>query len=210
MEKHYGGEFHASTMNGKSVYYFLQPTTMDACNLTREARKLAPSEWKCEGGIHAKPDIGPINVHISHHRIGDKPLNFVTDGVHLALRSFLNQFGQEILARDLILGKVFGPDGRLNDEWVTYRGRRRIIVRGSHCTGCRTCDVCGRTLYSFKGEPYLYPTPPSDADVFEANVMGMVISESIFSHLVMSPKSKIAVSRVEVIDPPLDGLGTLD
>lgn len=197
-------------MNATHIYYYLQPSTMNPCNATLEERKRIRNTWKCPGCTLPKPDFGAIDITIAQTKIRDEPLNFVTDGVDLALMSFLDQMGQDVVSRDLLLGNVFGPDGKLNEEWVTYRGRYSVVIRGENDITTRKCESCGRRFYGSKGEQYLYPAPPSEANVFEYYGMGMVVTERIFNRLEIPPKSKIAVTRLEVIDPPLDGLGLLE
>lgn len=208
-------------MNENRVFYQLKPGTMDACNLTKSARADAERTWRCPSCGSPRPGTEAIDVQIEQSEIKDGPLNLVFDGVALALRSFLAQLGKDVINRDLMLGRVFGPDGNELEEWCTYRSRREIIVRGADeragpdypvynvCYRC--CNACGHILYGALLDKYhyLYPTPPQDAEVFQDS-RSLVVPDYLFSRLEVPKKARIYVDRLEVLDAPLDGFGVLE
>lgn len=52
---------------------------------------------------------------------------------------------------DLWLGNVFDFEGRCIDDWKTFRGRHRLIVRGSKNVSYRQCVECGRYVFFAMG-----------------------------------------------------------
>jgi hypothetical protein len=106
-------------------------------------------------------------------------MNFASGCLPLARLSFLLRLGEERVRRELYLGKVFGPDGSRWDDWVTFRGRRGLIVRGTKHAGNRVCAECGRNLYFGMHPRYLYPQPPTDVEIFESSLGGLILPEHV-------------------------------
>lgn len=197
-------------MSSAQIFFSLQPSG-DGVELTPSARNEARATWKCPGGQHVKPNVGSIDAHIQQRCIRETPLVSTGEDLRLSLRSFLSQFGNDIVARDLYIGRVFGPDGEEISEWCTYRARKRVIIRGNEDAGYRRCEACGRVLYSAPSKlRFLYPTPPSGVDVFESDLGGMVLTESIFDQLTIPNQADLYIDRLQVIEPPPDGLGLLE
>ncbi|MGH7428853.1 MAG: hypothetical protein ACREJ4_10955 [Candidatus Methylomirabilaceae bacterium] len=139
------------------------------------------------------------------------PLKFVMGcGIPVARKDFLFSFGEDLVRRDLWLGRVFGPDCRLVDDLVTFRGRCRLIVRGHRDVGHRTCEECGRQLYFASiGGSYLYPEPPSDITLFESDLWGLIVPDEIFRRVDLEPWRKVTHERLRVAESPRDGLFNL-
>lgn len=124
-------------------------------------------------------------------------------------RELLQAFPSEIVGRDLFLGKVIGDGHTELEEWLTFQGRHRLIVRGRLDPGARICEECGRQLYSAGGRPYLFPAPPPGADVFESDLRGLIVTESLFQQIDLTPWKKLRKEKLPVLEAPLDGLGVL-
>jgi hypothetical protein len=149
------------------------------------------------------------------------PLNFVSANIGLAQKSFLAQIGWDIVERDLYLGRVFNYHRKLLDDWVTFHGRRHLVVRGAderagpdypiYNVRYRCCHICGRVLYGALRDKhhYLYPSPPTDAEIFEDRC-SLIVPDYLFAKLEIPKKAKIAIDRLEVLDEPLDGFGILE
>jgi hypothetical protein len=205
-------------MSNVKYYYKLCPLTSDPEDLTKQARAEAARTWECSECTSLKLGAGAIDAQISVSRIKDKPINFVTDGIGLALRSFLDQLGPDVVERDLHIGRVFGSDGEELKDWCTFYGRREVVVRGcdnledeNDRAGYRVCRQCGRTLYFALEKPhYLCPSPPTDAEVFTDHCLALVVPDYLLAKLEIPKKSKIAVTRLEVLAEPLDGFGPLE
>ena len=147
------------------------------CSMEREAFAHAQETWLCGACLRPRPGVKDVDVVVEQSRIGPAPLTSVLGcGVPVARLDFLQALvGPAAVRRDLLLGRVFAVGGRRLDGWVTWRGRRRVIVRGSRQESCRPCAVCGMPCYFALGERRLSPAPPDDADVFESDHMGLVV-----------------------------------
>jgi hypothetical protein len=140
----------------------------------------------------------------------DKPLNFVSGcGLPIVYVPFLERFPRGLVDRDLYLGKIRLENGREVSEWATFRGRRRILVRGTKDPHFRKCDQCGRHTYSALGKAYLYPDPNEEYMLFESGGFGLVLSEQLYSLLDLGEWKKLEIERAPVLDPPPDGFGEL-
>jgi hypothetical protein len=184
--------------------------TMNPCSLTKAARREARQTWLCTGCCAPKPSSDPIDAYLEE-RPRDKPLNFI-NGTSLTViyKPFLDQFPAEAVARDLILGSIYGPRGRLLTDWVTLRGRKEVIIRGSKDAGYRICTDCGRKVYFAMDREYLYPALPLETDIFErSGGGGIVVSTRASSGIDLSPYRRLDVIDLPVLDRPLDGFDEL-
>lgn len=192
------------------TYYHIQTATMDPCALTKDALVHARKSWLCGGCGAPKPGIAEVDVQIDTDPIGLSPLNFVNGtSVPLARKSFLFQLGFDLLRNQMHIGKVIDSKGNVLDEWVTFRGRERVIVRGSKNVFHRVCDLCERHVYFAMGKRYLYPAPSSDAAVMESDLFGLVLSEDQFAKVIVNEREGLTVDELPVLPKPLDSLGNL-
>ncbi len=194
-------------MSGK-MYIGLQSQTMVPCDLTDVAYEHARHTWLCTGCCVPKPGIQAVDVYLQETP-RDKPLNFVNGcGVNVVFTEFLEKLPQDAVQSDLYLGNVFGPNGKQLTDWRTFRGRRRIIVRGSKKAGHRQCVNCGRDVYFAMGQRFLYPEPPKDVTLIESD-LGLVLPQEIFAKSVIGRWPKLRIDMLPVLDMPRDGLGEL-
>ena len=158
-------------MSNDQIYYHISPNTMDPCTMTKEAGAVAEQTWFCSGCNYPKPGYQALDAFIEDNKPSGGPLNMVNGwGLPLIRKDFLFSFGEDAIRKDLFLGKLYGPDGNLIEDWVTFRGRGKLIVRGSKRAGFRQCDKCGRNAYYAEGSRYLYPAPPKDVLLFESHL----------------------------------------
>ena len=140
----------------------------------------------------------------------DAPLTFVMGaGVPIILRRFLDALGAEIIERDLALGAVLDPRGEPVQDWVTFCGRRRLIIRGSKNVSYRECGDCGRHVYFAMGKRYLFPSPPNDATIFESDLFGLVVPGLLYERLQVREWRGLTIDELPVLSAPLDSLGEL-
>ncbi len=182
---------------------------LDGCSLSREPQSLVSQNWLCIGCKRALPGSTPIDIYVEETRM---PKRAMGSALLLGLvhRSFLAEFDEDAIARDLILGKVFHEDGRFASDWYTIRSRRRVIVRGSKNANYRICDCCRQVSYSAMGKRYLHPCPPEDCDIFESDLAGMVFRTKLVEHIDFKKYRKMQVDKLPILDPPPDGLGLLE
>jgi hypothetical protein len=131
-------------------------------------------------------------------------------GLSVACRPFLDSFPSDIVNRDLYLGRVFGADGKPFEDWVTFRGKNRLIVRGNKHAAVRKCVDCGRDVYFAMGTKYLYPQPSAAATIFESGGGGgIIVDERFLSSVDLDSWRMLDVQPLPVLNEPLDGLGEL-
>ena len=177
------------------MFVCLQSTTMNPCFLAEDAYAEAKRSWLCSGCCSPKPGFGAVDARLQEAP-KDKPLNFVMGcGLPVAYGKFLDRLGESLVERDLSLGQVFGPDGTRLEDWVTFRGRRRLIIRGSREVSYRRCTECGRDVYFAMGKRYLYPNPPQDVALFESDLFGLVLPEEIFLRVAIEERRGASQNR---------------
>jgi hypothetical protein len=197
-------------MSEMPKFYGLGSNTMNPCFLTHEARDEAQRTYLCRGNPHPKPDITVVDVWLQDRAPRDMPMNFVYScGVPLVHKELLELLGDDVVRRDLYIGRVFGKGGKEIEDWVTARGRRRVILRGDREASYRLCSECGRTRYSAQGNRYLFPAPPTDATIFESHLFGLVVPRDIYERVAAKKWRRLAITKLPILDPPPDGLGVL-
>ena len=178
--------------------------------MTHDARERARRSWACSDGPHPTPAATVVDVWLQDNTPRDKPLNFVMfGGIPVVHRELLKLFGDDNVERDLYIGRVIGARGKELPDWVTARGRDRLIVRGTRNAGSRICDVCGRLFYFAQGANYLYPAPPNGRAIYESSSCGFVVTREIGERIADHKWRRMTVEPIPVIDPPPDGLGIL-
>jgi len=119
-------------MSDVPVFFHLHSTTMNPCCDTKDSYAEAQRTWLCPGCGYPKPGVKAVDVWLQDRSPRDKPLNFVYgSGVGLIHKELLDLIGAEIVQRDLYIGRIIGDRGNEVKDWVTFRGRRGVFVRGS-------------------------------------------------------------------------------
>lgn len=196
-------------MSDLGYYLHLQSKTMNPCSLEKRAYAEATGTWLCSGCARPKPGVDRVDAHIQDDE-PEGPLNFVNGcGLPLARVSFLLTLGEERVKRDLNLGQVFGPNRSQMPDWATFRGRQRLIVRGSKHVSHRVCPDCGRDVYFAMGTRYLYPAPPRDVEIFESDLFGLILPESVATDLDIGEIRGVTRERLKVLQEPRDSLPAL-
>ncbi len=191
-------------------YIHIRPTGMNPCSLEKKFFSYARKTWLCIGCGAPKPSIGELNIQIQEDNPSDVPLTFVSGcGIILARRDLIELFDKEIVRKDLIIGTVSGSTGEILEDWMTIRGHKRLIVRGSKNISYRCCESCGRHVYFAMGTPYLFPTPPSDTSVFESDLYGLIVSKDIVGDISLRKWPKLVVEILNISLQPKDQLGDL-
>lgn len=198
-------------MSEHTAYYQIGSGDVWGCAVDREQLLQIQSIWCCESCYRIRvPDVA-IDVQVEYRpemKING-PLNFIYF-LGLVWKPFLDLFDPMAVQRDLRLGRVFGPDGSLYEDWLTFRGRCEVIVRGTKHVQYRICEKCGRVIYSAMGKRYLFPAPPCGAELFAAGGSRLVIPESAFARLDLGKwRKKVYIERLPVPETPPDGLGLL-
>ncbi|MBI4557402.1 MAG: hypothetical protein HY706_07460 [Candidatus Hydrogenedentes bacterium] len=193
----------------EEYYYWLSSSSRSALHLTREAYDQARHTWLCAGCVLPKPDVMKVDAMIGYMP-ENIPLNFVSGtGVGVARKDFLFSLGEDKVGRDLCFGRVFGPEGQLLDDWITFIGKHRIIVRGTKHVSARICEECGRQIYFAMGRRYLYPRPPEGISIFDEGSSGLVVREALVGRVKLNQWRGLACLKLPVLSAPRDGLGDL-
>lgn len=151
-----------------------------------------------------------VHVRVVPQSLGTATLNFVNGtGVAVARKSFMAALGTDAIENDLFVGRVENERGDQLEDWFTYRGRRRLIIRGSKHVSYRICEVCGKNVYFAMGKRYLYPDPLVNAKLFESHLFGLVIREDVFTQLNVAMWVGVTTERLPVVLRPTDSLGIL-
>lgn len=181
----------------------LQAATLDPCSLTREAYERARETWLCSGCGAPRPGVTSVDVRLQELPRKDL-LTFVSGcGVPIARRHLLQELAGEALETDLWLGRVLGADDEEQTEWVTFRGRHPLIVRGSRNVSHRVCGECGRNVYFAMGSRYLCPPPPGGIKVFETDLLGLAVFGQVITR---RPWPSIALETLPIREHAADGL----
>ncbi len=192
-------------------YFAVLSKSSNSCSLTHECRAAARHSWMCSGCTSVKPSTTSVDVWLQEKSPANKPFNFVFvgGGIRLVHSDLLLQFGEENIARDLYIGRVYGGAGNELTDWSTVRGRKRVLLRGSSDVKHRICPDCGQLLYSALGPSYLYPEPPEDAAIFESNLCGFVVRKEVAERIAAIKSRRMSIEPLPILDPPPDGLGIL-
>ena len=189
-------------------YYHLRSTGMSACAFTEEYYEYARSTWLCAECGSPMPGTTSVDVRIQERTPPEKPLTFV-HCVPIIHRALLNSIGLELVRTYLYIGKVFGPTGMELEDWVTFRGHQRVIVRGSKSASYRQCCNCGQILYFAMGKRYLYPRPADDAAIYESDLSGLVVRPELLRRVHAERWPQLGVEKLPVVGVPWDNLPEL-
>jgi len=192
-------------MNDRDYYISVSSLAMNPAELASATSAEARDNWLCSGCTSVKPKTEALTVQLKNQSL-EGPLN-VTFGPTLAFahKSFLFRLGEERVRRHLFLGEVYGPNGRRWDDWVTFRGRHRLIVRGTKDVALRVCPLCGANLYFSRGAQYLYPEPPTNIEIFESHLNGLIFPDYVGRELGIGGVIR-RVRGAEILDWPSSGV----
>lgn len=195
----------------KTFYYHVYPGSLNPCSMTKTASAHARETWLCVGCSTPRPEVMAIDVYLQDSE-PTGVLNFVNGhGVPLIRRDVLLSFGEDIVRRDLHVGRVFDRNKKLIADWSTFRARQKLIVRGSKNVSYRRCLQCGRPVYFAMGSRYLCPLPEKAEVLSESDLFGLVIPEALFVEIEHDFSRMVGVQcdRLSVLAAPKDGLAVL-
>jgi hypothetical protein len=171
----------------------------------------AQASWFCRGCSWPRPSVTSVDVRIAEKSPGRLPLTLIFGaGVGLIKHSFLRTLVEEAeIQADLFLGRVVNSEGDELDDWATFRGRRRLIIRGSKNVAYRMCSECGRDVYFAMGKPYLHPRPPEDAALYQAGQAGLLLPIDAVDARSVKRWPGLYADRIKVAHVAMDGLPAL-
>ena len=218
-------------MSDPDYYVHIESLTTETGDFVDWAYAEAKKNILCPGCLRPKPGVERVDAHIQNRRLKG-PLSFVSGCcIPLARLSFLLKSAQGRVDGDLWLGNVFAPDGTRLDDWVTFRGKCGLIVRGTGHAGNRVCPDCERNCYFAMHPCYLYPEPPTQVEIFQSDTSGLIVPDYVATEAGIGGKTKrvrsaelidwpnvadidrkprrLLVERVRVLHEPADGLPAL-
>lgn len=194
-------------MNIVKIYYHIYSASTDSLSVSHETAAELQKSWLCKGCNCPKPNTENVDITIQESTVGNGPLNIIWGaGVGVARRDFLAEFGKVRIKRNFWLGRLFTKDDGEVKDWVTYRGKNIVIIRGRQNVKQRNCDVCGQFLYYAAGSRYLFPTPPFNIEIFESHLQGLVVGSEVFDRLTLFRWSKLYIEKVPVKSKAYDGV----
>jgi hypothetical protein len=183
-----------------------EPSYYEVSGENGSGRSLAPGEleralgsWVCPRCQFVLPGCGPIDIVIGDEGPIDTPLAFLyVHWLGLVWNEFLAPLGPELVARDLHLGRVAYPDGRVVEGWSTFHGRHRVLIRGSKKgLDYSRCQKCGRKYYNSFGPYYLCPPPP-EHEILTTDC-GLILRHELFSLLkIKGQRKRVTIRRLAV------------
>jgi hypothetical protein len=178
--------------------------------MVKSAYQQARQTWLCNGCAFPKPDTEVVDATIQEEKPDNTPLNMISGcGVGIARKDFLFAFGEELARQHLYLGQVFDPSGSPMEDWITFVGHHKIIIRGSKNVTVRCCSECGRNVYFGMGQFHLYPQPSYGVSIFDAGNGILVISKDLVRRINLNKWRKLDYMELPVLETPKDGLAEL-
>jgi hypothetical protein len=197
-------------MSNSPSFYSFCSTAQEACSIEKACHAEAHRTWLCTGCASPKPGTKELDATVQNESMEGPPLNFVFGcDLGVARKEFLFAFGENVVRHHFYLGRLSRDDGTPFDDWVTFRGKHRIFVRGSKHAQYRQCTLCGRRLYFALGKHYLYPQPPAGVTIFDTGNGGLVLTEDLVQGVTINKWRKLEFLKLPILDAPLDGLGDL-
>lgn len=165
------------------AYYFLTTSTLSPCYLIKQDYARAAETWCCKGCKLPRIGCGEIDVSLQEAP-QNIPLNIIMGvGVGIIQDEFLDALGHSIARQYLFLGRVYGPDGKLIERFMTFRGKQTLIIRGNEKSSYRKCEVCGRDIYFAMGKKYLLGDIPSGIPIFGSLSNQLIVNEDVYQKI---------------------------
>jgi len=111
-------------------------------------------------------------------------------------------------AQCLRLGRLANPNGDIIEEFRTFVGVERIILRGNRESEHRICKSCGALIYTYLPPESPYVTAPQIASgrpIYEIT-MQLLVNESIRERIGDRWSDVLTFYDVPVLTSPRDGL----
>jgi hypothetical protein len=190
------------------TYIHFQSATMEPCTTSRGVIEAAT--WVCTGCRMPRDNAANISVMIDRESLRAQYLTFVGGlAVGLINEAFLASFDIQSRSADLLLDPVFDLQGQIVEGWKAFRGKERVIIRGSKNVTCRICDKCGRNVYFAMGKRYLYPAPSAGRRILGSDLFGLVIPMKDYQRFLRKEWPGVTIDNLTVRESASDGLGAI-
>lgn len=124
-------------------------------------------------------------------------------------RDFFDAIGAEVMETYCHLGRVLSPNGEVYTDFISYRPKYRLVVRGDATSFYKVCATCGLPRYFPLGKRYLLRRQLTGAPIYDGDVGPLIISVDLYEKIRQVQWKKVAYTRLPVLDEPIDGHGDL-
>ncbi len=140
----------------------------------------AKRTWLCSGCSNPKPSIDALDAYLAYPP-DDVPLNIISGvGIGYAQLRFVQHIKMNMLTDQFSFGKVFDPEGSEIPEYITFRSRNLLFIRGDSRSSFRQCGVCNRQLYHPIGKRHILSNDLIGSSIYESQIHQMVVDEQVF------------------------------
>lgn len=187
-------------------YYLISSLSMGAADPWEPWYEEFRETWLCHGCLTPKPGLEEVDVYLD--TVPDNtPLNFVGGAlISYARRDFFECVGLEEIDNTLYLGRVFDSEGKEYKNFVSYRGKSILHVRGNEQSTYRICDVCGAKLYFALGRKYIMADRLTGSNLYKGDGTGdLIVNETLYERIASKRWRKLAIQKLPVLEKPVDG-----
>jgi hypothetical protein len=189
-------------------WYFLKTLSDGPAFATREWLAWASENVDCPGCRQLRLGVGAVDLHVLGIPDRQAAINFVRGpcSIHFGRRDFLELFGRSLHEQGR-LGKVIDVDGRELRNYATFTPEGgRLILRGSvESKYSGRCSACGQVRYLAIGGPYHVMRADLGKHDLYVCKSGLMVNHELFMRIERKRWHKLSVSKVRVVDEPLDG-----
>jgi hypothetical protein len=160
--------------------------------------------WCCGECGQLVGDPGPIDLVIAQ-KPTKTPLNFVPMIANFMRVDLLEAIGRNLVREHFYLGKVTAPNGVVYEDFVSFRGKRVIRIRGDEKSIYRPCPGCGAVRYFPIGPLYVLESQVDGIPLAGCRPDSLLVDETIYSRLRKRRWTKVGFQKLSLLDRPLDG-----
>jgi hypothetical protein len=156
-------------------------------------------------GVDVRVDRRPRNLPLHSAR-----------GIGIIRRDFLSQIEEQLLPQ-ISVGRVVDRHGQELSDFATFIPHIPFVVRSREPV-YRTCEVCGRFVYTPVGDPYVLGHTLDGRTVYCCDWGGLIIRDDVRLRLGLRPtkirqpkhccdyQRGIVVEELPILEHPLDGI----
>jgi hypothetical protein len=185
--------------------FSIESTTSDTCLLHSSTVSEDPTKWFCPGC--GKPDPGAQVPAITlRSRPKDLALNFIAQAWVGVMRcDFFNLLVEERVIGDLIITPVRMSNETEIENFVAFRPKASLVIRGESHSSHRRCDLCDRHIYHPLGKHYVLNPNRPDLTLFGNQFGGLVVPGRIATLVKNREWKHVHIIQLPVLDAPTDG-----
>ena len=182
----------------------ISTTISDPIHATKRWRDEERPRLVCPQCESIRRDLYPAPLNVELKRWPSLRLcdHVVLAGMDIFHLDFISQIREHLT--NFVLGKCFGPDGRLIEEYVTCYTRTRIVVRGAKGSEYRICNTCGAIPSGYMEPRHVLSSYLYGASVYQDYHTALLVDEAIIQSLDFSKWPDAELQKTEIREEPLD------